>query len=398
MGQSYMTPTKKVIQKLLKFYLERKFDIEVDNDITKKLQAPYLIVGNHQNNWDGFLVSIYVDELISFVISDEQYRNPILRRVLKYINAIPTIKAKIDISTIKRMLKAKKENRVIGLYPEGNRTWDGLTEPIYYSTAKLIKLLDIPVVIVKTKGGYLVSPRWAKASRKGKIFLTFEVLFTPEQIKEASNEEIFQILKQGLQHDEFAFQKEKMLPYRGKRLAEGLEDFLFACPACSEIDQLKSQNNNLQCQSCGYEVEYTEFGLFKVEEGSHLYYDNNRDWNKWQLDYLSSIILNQDPVKRTVIDRNVILKQGTRFKALKATNSGELSVDSKFLYYKPQNEEEIAIPIAQIDGLNLQVKNQLDLYNYDVLYRFSFNESTASPFKWFNILKILQQEAKTKKE
>lgn len=401
MGGGYMTTSKRLLQWVVRGYLEHLFDIEIKGNVTKQLKAPYLIIGNHQNNWDGFIMNSYIDQPISFVVSDEQFRTPIMRKLLGIINAIPTIKAKNDITTIKRILKAKKENRIIGLYPEGNRTWDGTTEPIYFSTAKLIKSLAIPVVFTSFKGGHLAHPRWAKHPRKGKIFVSYDLLLTEEQIKELTVDEIYEILFKALDHDEFLFQSEMMLTYKGKKLAEKLENLLFACPNCHEHGQLQSSNNVLFCKSCDYSVEYTQYGT--LISSKKLYFTNTRDWNRWQLEQLNNILKEGDKIKgqdEIIADDNIILKQGERYKPLKKVSIGRIAITNISFIYKPTEGELITIPIDQMDGLNLQVKNQLDFYYKNELYRLSFKKSKASPYKWFKVLEILQKDllAKRKKQ
>ncbi len=329
-----MTRTKRFIQSLLRIYLNSIFDIEVKNNIVKDLEAPYLLVGNHQNNWDGFIMNIFVDEPIAFVVSDEQFRNPIVRGLLNYIHAIPTIKARVDISTIKRMIRTKKEEKILGLFPEGNHTWDGRTEPIYYSTAKLIKLLKIPVVNTSFKGGHLVSPRWAKYRRYGKIIISFDLLFSIEEIKKFSVDQIYQKLNAALQHDEFSFQEKTNLIYPGKRLAEKLENFLFTCPNCHSMDHMKSTGHQFFCKKCDYKVEYTERGTFHSKS---LLFKNPRDWNEWQLTFLRSSIQEAKNEANSITQQQVKLKQGGRFKAVKKKGIGQIAIDGKNFYYQPSS-------------------------------------------------------------
>lgn len=399
MAKNTMTPMKKVLRFVIKKYLESIFDIEIKQNITKELKAPYLILGNHQNNWDGFIMSVYVDEPISFVISDEQFRNPLLKSLLNYINAIPTIKNKIDISTIKRMIKAKNEGNIIGLYPEGNRTWDGKTQPFYYSTAKLIKMLDIPVVFTKSIGGYLVHPRWAKHKRKGKVSYSYELLFTKEEIGQLTVEQIYQKLFNAMEHDEFAYQRKTMVPYRGKRLAEKLEYLIHTCPSCNSMDQMKSDDDNFSCQECGYSVKYTEYGMFKLNDGQYkqLYFDNVRDWNEWQTEELKSLLTKNLENGHLLADENIILKQGERYKALKQVSVGRIAIDTNSFYFKPKEGPEIIIPIDKMDGLNLQIRNQLDIYYNDQLYRLSFSQCNVAPNKWLKALEVLKEELKNEK-
>src|SRR5690606_25497073 len=97
--------------------------------------------------------------------------------------AIPKMKFTNDTRTIRSILQAKKSNRVIGLFPEGNRNWDGVTEPLTYATAKLIKSLNIPVVIATIAGGYLSHPRWGESHRKGQISISFIKKWDKDELK-----------------------------------------------------------------------------------------------------------------------------------------------------------------------------------------------------------------------
>ena len=161
----------KLAQKLvltpIRAYIERRSNVIIERNDTLGMEPPYLVLSNHVTNWDPLYINCYVNEPICFVAAAPLFRNPLLKRVLDYTGAISKTKFKNDTSTVRSMLKAKKHRRVIGIFPEGNRTWDGRTEPLVYSTAKLVKLLDIPVVIVTIRGGYLSHPRWADKHRKG---------------------------------------------------------------------------------------------------------------------------------------------------------------------------------------------------------------------------------------
>ena len=58
----------------------------------------------------------------------------------------------------------------------------------------------------------------------------------------------------------------KMLAYRGKKPAETLERMLYCCPNCQSFESLKSKNDTLKCDSCGYEVRYDPYGFFAASE------------------------------------------------------------------------------------------------------------------------------------
>ena len=131
-------------------------------------------------------------------------------------------------SPIKRLIKARDNRRILGVFPEGERKWDGTTDEMtFHSTAKLIKKLGIPVVAVKIKGGYLAYPRWDRLSKRGKVSLGYKLCLTQKEIQESSVEQIKSRIKEYLSHDEVAHQEKNQNRYIGVNLAEHLEHLFF---------------------------------------------------------------------------------------------------------------------------------------------------------------------------
>ena len=131
--QSFLIPIRQ--------FLNSKYNVKVTRNDTIGLKPPFLVLGNHVTDFDPFFINSYIEEPISFVAASSAFRKPHVRMLLNYAGAIPKTKSRTDTSTIRNILKAKKAGKVIGIFPEGNRTWNGLTEPMVYSTVKLIKSL-----------------------------------------------------------------------------------------------------------------------------------------------------------------------------------------------------------------------------------------------------------------
>jgi len=159
----------------LKLYFKYKYSITYDNRDLNNVKPPYLILPNHVNNLDPFFVGAFVKEPIYFVTTDEQFRNPVKGFLLSRLTgAIPKKKFVPDIITVKDIIRIVKNKGIVGIFPEGQRSWSGETEELVRSTAKLIKMLGIPVVTVILSGSHLAHPRWANNNRKGKIHLKYE--------------------------------------------------------------------------------------------------------------------------------------------------------------------------------------------------------------------------------
>lgn len=381
------------IKTILGKFLINRYHVSCEIDNIKGLKPPYIILANHVNNLDPFLISHFVDYPVHFVASDEQYRNLIKRYFLKhYLGAIPKTKFVSDIKTVKQIIKLVKENCVIGIFPEGRRNWDGNTGIILPSTSKLIKLLKVPIVICIMKGAHLSHPRWAIKDRRGKINISFTSVLTAESISNMSVNEIQNELTRLLYHNEYDFQRKMLIPYKGVKLAEKLERLLFICPKCYSISSMNSCQNTFYCTKCGYIVTYTEYGYFNTSTDKIIFHEPYI-WNMWQLKYLKNF-LEQACYKDEEIliykDEKVRLYSADRFSPLKKIAEGQLILNNKGFYFIGSDEYNIEFRHNLITGLNIQYSNELEFYYENQLYRFKFCDIGTSAYKWTVALEYQQ--------
>jgi len=118
----------------------------------------------------------------------------------------------------------------------------------------------------RLEGGYLTSPRWGKGFRKGKMRGVLAGIYTPEDLKKMSAAEVQKTIETDLFTDAYEEQKRKPIRFKSKVRAEYLETLLYQCPACKAFGSLHSEGAGLFC-SCGYEAEFTEYGMVKDKAG-----------------------------------------------------------------------------------------------------------------------------------
>ena len=378
----------KWFNKLLKLtfglYLEKRFNVQIYNESIKHIKPPYLVIGNHIGAWDPFLMSIGISEPIFFVISDNFSRNFYLRQVLKLVGGIPKSKQIADSGTIRAILYVKKNNGVIGLYPEGARTWDLKNISVIYATSKLIKSLKIPVVNTIIEGAGLTRPRWARSSRKGIINVKYSVLFEAEDIRSMTIDEINKKISDGIYMNEYEWQKENMVRFKGKNLAEYLDLFLVVCPKCKSLCTLHSHGDTFSCTKCEYTVQYNEYGYFTTQDEK--YFDNPQLWSEWQNSYLHELF-SKDEYKLC----HMPLFDDTKAKLFTGKRRGRLRqytwLGDVVLYFDrfefiPEKGEHYIFPLSEITGMNIQNNNKFEFYYKDTLYRFKFNTQHKSVYKY----------------
>ncbi len=259
-------------------YTCKKYKLEKDK--------PYLILANHNSNFDPFFISQSFDKVIYFVASDHIFRWGNISKIIKYLVApIPIAKSQIDISCIKTMKKIVSQNGTIGLFPSGNKSFNGDSPYIYPSILKLIKMLKVPIVLYKIEGMYFSSPRWSRSVRKGKTKGYVVRVLEVYEINSLSNDELLNIINQSLYENAYELQNDKMIKYKGKNLAESLERVVYICPSCKQNSKLKSKGNSIKC-SCGYEAIYDEFGFLK--SNTNIEINTILKWDTFQKNYLKT--------------------------------------------------------------------------------------------------------------
>ena len=383
----------KFLQMPIRKYIEKKYNVTVERNDTIGLKPPYIILGNHVNNWDPMFINCYVEETISFVAAAPIFLNPTVKKALDFIGAISKTKGRADRKTVRDIIKAKKAGRIIGLFPEGNRSWNGHTAPLVYSTSKLIKLLNIPVVIATIKGGYLSQPRWSDSIRKGETVVSLEKLWDEGDLKDLDIDAIHETLTKALAFSDLQWQQESGIEFKGKRLANYLERHLYTCPNCKEIGHMHSDDDLFSCLHCGYSVRYNTKGRFEEETGK-LIFEHVYDWDRWQL--TESISKMQQPHFReliaTKLQDTVKVAESKNMSPYNWLGNFELKWmdDGILLTQHSNNISPLHIKFDEMEGVNVQMHHNLDFFYNDVFYRVQFVEPRSSAYMWYKFIEMNQ--------
>ena len=150
-----------VVYAFLKRKYTKKYNINFDKDIAKDIKGPAIVVATHTSDVDHILSALTLYPVRpTYIVSEHFMRNKSTARLLKLLHVITKKMFTPDVSTIMNVLRAKKENAVIFLFPEGRLSCYGHTLPITDGTAELIKKLGVNLYIWKAEGAYLTFPKW----------------------------------------------------------------------------------------------------------------------------------------------------------------------------------------------------------------------------------------------
>lgn len=354
------------------FYITRRLNVHVTRNDMKKLKgSSFILLGNHVTNYDGFLFQHHAARNVSFVINDKMFRSTFLRNILLLLDMIPKKKSSNDIQAVRRLFKAKERGDVIGIFPEGRRSWDGVTAPIVKGTATLVKSVKLPVVVGLIKGGTTASPRWRDNDiYRGIVEIEYVQILSKEDVKSMNVQEIMDALIEGLKYNESKYLKEKNIIYKGNNRAKGMERFFFMCPSCRSIGSLKSNGNDIAC-SCGLKVHYNEYGLLTGGP-----FDNTAEWNKWQREQLA-LLVKEDEI--TFYDDAIEFFAAKGYDPFKLIARGTARLSRHGLTISNTNHYEFSL--ENLYGVNVQANNAIEFTKDDVCYRLKFPDY-RSAYKW----------------
>lgn len=244
-------------------------------------QGPALIIAPHISGIDHICVGIACKKYLpTFVLSEHLFAKPLIRWILTHLGHVISKKMFCaDAGTIMGILRAKSEGNVIVLFPEGRMNAVAHTFPVTPGTAELVKRLEIPVYCVTSTGVALADPKWYKGFRKGLVTVSTSKVFSAEEIKELSVEDIDSRLSEVIFHDDEISAAGRRYP--AKDTVKGLDGVLYKCPECGSEFTLKAENCRVSCTSCGFETELKDD--FRFTNGRMR---SINEWFYWQLDGL----------------------------------------------------------------------------------------------------------------
>ncbi len=311
-------------------------------------EGPLLILANHNTDLDPVLVGSAVRTHLYFVASEHLFRKGWISSVVEWaFGPIHRMKGSTDASAALDILRRIRKGNSVCMFPEGNRSYNGLTGPVFPATGKLVRSSGATMVTYRMEGGYLATPRWSRSRRRGPIRGRIVEVYPPDVLKSMTPEAINERIELDLYEDAFATQAVSGDLYPGTDLAEYLESALFICPECGKPGHMVSRGDFFSCKACGFKVRYGENGRFS---GEKVPFETVAQWDAWQADRLKELAIDGAAFE----DRDAILSrwdpEGTRHIA-----SGAIAMDSDTL-----SVGSASFPLKGITGFGLIARARIN--------------------------------------
>jgi long-chain acyl-CoA synthetase len=154
------------------------FRMEVkDREVLAQLEPPYLICPNHQSYLDPFLVcSVYPRSVLRNVFhvgASMYFANAAMAQLGRLINVVPIDPDAQLLRAMRAGAAGLRAGRILNIYPEGQRSFDGKLNEFKKGAAILATGLNLPIVPVALDGTYRIWPRKSWRFRLAKVRISF---------------------------------------------------------------------------------------------------------------------------------------------------------------------------------------------------------------------------------
>ena len=262
---------------IIKRKYTKKYNISYDNEVTKSIKGPAIVVATHTCDEDHILSALTLHPIRpTYIVSEHFMHNKSTAKLLKHMHVITKKMFTPDVSTIINIMRAKKENAVIVIFPEGRLSCYGHTLPLADGTAELIKKLGVDLYIWKAEGAYLTFPKWRNKgeNRIGKINASVKLLLSADEVAAKEISEIKDITEKAILHDdELAMDG---VEYKSDCIASGVDKILFKCPKCLSEDTITAEGNHIRCE-CGLDATLDSY--YKLHDAP---FERINEWFEWQ--------------------------------------------------------------------------------------------------------------------
>lgn len=352
-------------------------------DDLSSIEPPYLLVCNHVLNLDPVLVGVAMGRQGYFVATENLlHLGTVTKLLMRCFCPIIIQKGRMGLRSTRELLKTIAGGASVALFPEGDRSFDGLTASIPPATAKVARKAG-KLVCVRFEGGYLTYPRWATTMRNGRLHLRLAGVYDADAMAAMTDDELAAAIARDLHEDAYARQDEisraegEPVRFRGRHLALGMESTLFVCPECGAVSTLASDDHRVWCTApgCSFSARYLETGYL---EGGR--FRTVTEWDAWQQEQLEQLMAEADPDAPLFSD-HVTLDHYDADHNLLSSTTGTLAAHARYATFTPDaaGSEPVRVNVEDIDGIGIFLRNTLiahvgkSLGHYEVRGDMPFN-------------------------
>ena len=253
------------------------------------IKPPYILLCNHNSFLDFKVTTAAIfPHRANYVVAIDGFTSPTRKGFASRESLLRTVGCICHRNFTKHAKPGRHHGRgvkkggIAVLYPEARYALCGTSAVLPESLGKLCKLLKVPVVSLIMHGHHVNSPVWNLGDRGVKpVESQLTCLYTAEELKKASAEEVNQRINEAFVYDDFAWQRARGIRISDPKRAEGLHQVLYQCPHCNKEYEMDSAGIEIFCNSCSKRWTLNELGSLEATSGE-TEFSHIPDWYEWQ--------------------------------------------------------------------------------------------------------------------
>lgn len=159
------------------FKIAYKFSVK--NPQRLPAEGPVLIVANHASYLDPPVIGLAARRPVRFMAKQELFEIFCLGRIIRRLGSFPVKRDEFDRRAIHTALKTLSDGNVVGIFPQGTRQKDGVSEA-FPGAAMIAVKSGATVVPTAISGTEKVMPEGAKFPKWPRIMVSFGEPIKPE--------------------------------------------------------------------------------------------------------------------------------------------------------------------------------------------------------------------------
>lgn len=177
---------------LVKTALTPLYRFEVAGHENFPKEGGILLCSNHIHALDPPVVGMTAPRTVHFMAKEELFKLPILGALLPKVNAFSVKRGMSDREAMRTALKILKSGEVVGLFPEGTRSSDGVLKKGLSGAGFFALRGNADVVPCAIIGPY-------KAFRKVKVVFGEPISMEPYRERKATPDEVTELIMASIQ-------------------------------------------------------------------------------------------------------------------------------------------------------------------------------------------------------
>ncbi len=369
--------------KLRKKYI-KQYNVEtIFHDTPPK--PPYVLIANHAHKSDPFLIGALSDEKCIHYMANIDGASKLQQKMSHCIGAYPKKKGLPDMKAVKMTFDHIRDGSAVGIFAEGDRTWDGETDKILPGTAELVKKLKVPIWVVHVQGNYLSWPRWADNPSSGKMIINYRVI-PAEEVKAMSKDELHKKLTDMIYQNDIKSVKDLNTDFSGKERAAGIHRAIWLCPECNTHDSIyaSEDKNGFFCNSCKHSWQLDGNLQISPETASGM--KDLKDWIDWERESTKLMISGSSEDSQVLTSTSSIELQKRDNFDIESLGEGDLIFRKNSIEFvnKDNGTKKVFTPLQEIIGFIDNFNNYCEFTFQNERFRILLKDQNA--LKWIQFL------------